>query len=78
MYSYSIYVLHISMFTIVYEKNDQWYYAYIADVDDINWQWDMKNAARENVKEAYALVMQYRKEEALKKKGISIETFSFA
>ena len=53
-------------FTAVIEKEDDWYIAYCPEIPGANGQWSTVDAARENLAEAIALVLDDRREDGLR------------
>jgi predicted RNase H-like HicB family nuclease len=53
-------------FTAVVEQDGDWFVAYCAEIPGANGQGRTKNQALENLKEAVALVLEDRREDALR------------
>jgi predicted RNase H-like HicB family nuclease len=50
------------MFTAVYRKSGNWWAAYVEEVPGVNTQGETLEEARENLQEAFALVLQANRE----------------
>ena len=53
-------------FTAVIERDEDWYIAYCPEIPEANGQGRTKDAARENLAEAIALVLKVRREDGLR------------
>lgn len=53
-------------FTAIFEKDEQWYIAYCPEVPGANGQGRTKAEARESLAEAIKLILQDRREDALR------------
>ena len=53
-------------FTAIIEKEDDWYIAYCPEIPGANGQGTTVGAARENLAEAIALVLEDRREDGLR------------
>ena len=53
-------------FTAVIERDEDWYIAYCPEIPEANGQGRTKDAARENLAEAIALVLEDRREDGLR------------
>lgn len=53
-------------FTAIIERNGEWYVAYCAEVSGANGQGHTPAEARENLVEAIALILEDRREDALR------------
>jgi predicted RNase H-like HicB family nuclease len=53
-------------FTAIIERNDEWYVAYCPEIPGANGQGRTKEEARENLAEAIALILEDRREDALR------------
>lgn len=51
-------------FTAIYEKHGDWYIAYVEEIPGANTQGKTLKEAKENLKEAVAMMLQYRREQA--------------
>jgi predicted RNase H-like HicB family nuclease len=55
-----------SEFTAIIERDGDWYIAYCAEIPEANGQGRTKEEARENLAEAIKLVLEDRREDALR------------
>lgn len=53
-------------FTAVIERDENWYIAYCPEIPEANGQGRTKDAARENLAEAIALVLEDKREDGLR------------
>jgi predicted RNase H-like HicB family nuclease len=53
-------------FTAIVEQDGPWYIAYCAEVPDANGQGRSREECLANLREAIALILQYRREESLR------------
>ena len=53
-------------FTAVTERDGDWYISYCPEIPEANWQGRTKDAAKENLAEAIALVLEMRREDGLR------------
>ena len=53
-------------FTAIYEQDDDWYIAYCLEIPGANGQGKTKDEARENLADAIELILDYRRESALR------------
>ena len=53
-------------FTAVIERDGDWYISYCPEIPEANGQGRTKDAARENLAEAIALVLEMRREDGLR------------
>lgn len=51
-------------FTAIYERHGDWYIAYVEEIPGANTQGRTLKEAKENLKEAVAMMLQYRREQA--------------
>ena len=52
-------------FTVVYEKDDEWYIGYCLEIPGANGQGKTKEECKTNLAEAIALILQHRRECAM-------------
>ena len=53
-------------FTAIVEQDDGWYVAYCAEVPGANGQGRSREDCLQNLREAIALILEYRREESLR------------
>jgi len=50
------------MFAAVYEKQDDWWTAYVEEISGVNTQGAAKEEAKENLREALGMVLQAKRD----------------